>query len=103
MSGTLNLPRQTRGRPDDLGLELRAATFNEAERTVELIWSTGARVRRYSWRDGAIDEELSMSPGHIRLGRLNAGAPFLNTHDGYDLRGVIGSVVPGSAKIEGGR
>jgi HK97 family phage prohead protease len=83
--------------------EIRAQSFDEAKRTVDLIWTTGATVRRRSWMDGPYDEELIVSGNSVRLERLNAGAPFLNAHDGYDLSGVIGSVVPGSAKIEKGR
>ena len=34
---------------------------------------------------------------------MNAGAPFVDTHATYCLDNVIGSVVPGTAKIEDGR
>lgn len=44
-----------------------------------------------------------MEPGAVRLDRLNAGAPFVDTHATYCLDNVIGSVVPGTAKIEDGR
>ena len=50
-----------------------------------------------------IDEELSLDPAHVRLDRLNAGAPFLKVHELDTLDAVIGSVVPGSARIENGR
>ena len=84
--------------------EFQASSFNEADNTVEVVWSTGAKVRRYSWRDGIpYDEELVVSPEAVRLERLNAGAPFLNTHADWSLEDVLGSVVPGSARIEGGR
>jgi hypothetical protein len=101
MDQTINLPKQTR---DGMaGLEIRANSFDDKAHTVDVIFSTGAKVRRYSWRDdGAIDEELSMDPKHVRLGRLNAGAAFLNSHDSYDLRSVLGSIVPRSAKIVDG-
>jgi hypothetical protein len=39
----------------------------------------------------------------VRLDRLNAGAPFLKVHETGTLDAVIGSVVPGSARIENGR
>ncbi len=35
--------------------------------------------------------------------RLNLGAPFLDSHCSYGCDNVLGSVVPGSAKIEDGR
>jgi len=83
--------------------EIRAASFDEAANTIEVVWTTGATVRRYSWSEGPYDEELVVTEGSVRLGRLNAGASFLNTHASGRLADVIGSVVPGSAKIEGGR
>ncbi|HMO06891.1 MAG TPA: hypothetical protein PKD10_04480 [Paracoccaceae bacterium] len=49
------------------------------------------------------DEELSLDPGHVRLDRLHAGAPFLKVHEFDTLEAVIGSVVPGSARMENGR
>lgn len=80
-------------------LSLRASvspgSLNEEKRTVDVVWSTGARVMR-----GFFDrywEELSMSPKHVRMDRLKGGAPLLNAHNGFDLGGVIGVVE--SAKI----
>jgi len=93
----INLPPATRD------AELRAASFNEADNTIEVCWTTGATVRRMSWRDGAYDEELIVSPNAVRLERLNAGAPLLNTHSQWDLKDVIGAVVPGTARIEKGQ
>lgn len=83
--------------------EVRAASFREDDNTVEVVWTTGASVRRYSWRDGVYyDEKLEVSAEAVRLDRLNRGAPFLDTHDSWSLGSVIGSVVPGSARIKGG-
>lgn len=70
-------------------------------RTVDVVWTTGARVMR-----GYYDrywEELSLDPKHVRLKRLNNGAPFLNTHDGSSAAGVIGVVEAGSASVDGKR
>ncbi|WP_336801799.1 prohead protease/major capsid protein fusion protein [Kaistia sp. MMO-174] len=94
---TVNVPPQRRG------AEFRAESFNEADNTIEVVFTTGATVRRYSWWDGEYNEELVVDTGSVRLERLNAGAPFLNTHGSWDLSDVIGSVVPGSARIEGGQ
>ena len=95
---TIHLPRQALD-----GVRLRADTFDEAANTVEIIWTTGASVRRSSWRDGDYDEVLVTGSDNVRLGRLNAGAPFLNTHSRWDLSDVIGSIVPGSARMENGQ
>jgi hypothetical protein len=81
---------------------IKPSSFNAGENTVNLIWSTGAAVRRYSYADGPYDELLDVTPSAVRLGRLNAGAPLLNTHSDYDLSDVIGCVVPGSAKVANG-
>lgn len=84
--------------------EVRAASFDDADNTVEVVWTTGAAVRRMDWRSGRhYSEILEVSDGAVRLDRLNAGAPLLDTHDDWSLRSVIGSVVPGSAKLEGGK
>jgi len=83
--------------------ELAPNSIDPETRSVEVIWSTGARVRRASLFGEPHDEELSMAPEHVRLERLNAGAPFLKVHEAHDLDAVIGSVVPGSARIENGK
>lgn len=85
-------------------VEIRSASYEEASNSVDVVWTTGATVRRYSWRDDVhYDEVLVVDASAIRLDRLNGGAPFLDTHDDYQLSSVIGSVVPGSAKIVGGK
>ena len=73
-------------------------TFNPDDRTVEVIWSTGAKGKRYTWT-GAYYEELSMKKEHVRLERLNQGAPVLNNHRSYDLGSNLGVVE--SAWIKG--
>lgn len=93
----LLLPRQLRS------AEVQPASFDAAANTVDVIWTTGATVARMSWRDGPYDEELVVTKASVLLDRLNSGAPFLNTHNDFSLSGVMGSVVPGSARIEGGR
>ncbi|MHC0055719.1 hypothetical protein [Actibacterium sp. D379-3] len=83
--------------------ELAPNSADTNARTVEVIWSAGARVRRSTLFGEPYDEELSLDPEHVRLDRLNAGAPFLKVHEVDTLDAVIGSVVPGSARIENGR
>jgi hypothetical protein len=83
--------------------ELAPNTADAHSRTVEVVWSAGARVRRATFFGEPYDEELSLDPAHVRLDRLNAGAPFLKVHELDTLDAVIGSVVPGSARIENGR
>lgn len=82
-----------------LGLQLRAdvrlmpETVDTEARTVELVWSTGAMVRRRDyWTGKPYDEVLSLEAGHVDLSRLNGGAPLLNTHGAHDLGQVLGVV-----------
>lgn len=73
-------------------------------RRVGVVFSTGAPVVRYDWRTGTrYIEKLSMDPAHVRLDRLNSGAPLLDTHSAYSLSDVMGVVEEGSAKISGKR
>ncbi len=61
--------------------------------TAEIVFTSGAQVQRYDWmRDRVYLEELSVEPGAIRLGRLERGAPLLNTHGSYDLNQILGVV-----------
>lgn len=87
--------------------QVRTATFtatsvNAEARTVDVVWTTGAVVRRWSWTDGEIDEELVVSGNAVRMDRLQNGAPVLDSHNGYRLASVLGVVVDGSARIERG-
>lgn len=99
-----NAAEQTRAIPMvTRQLEIRAGTFNEADNTVEVVWTTGARGTRFDWRRWeTIEEELSTDPAHVRLDRINRGGPVLNTHSSWELEDQIGVVVPGSARMEGG-
>lgn len=73
-------------------------------RTVEVVWSAGARVRRYDYMRGRVyEEELSLDPAHVDLARLNAGAPLLDTHNHWELGGVIGVVEKAWVKDGEGR
>ncbi len=93
MSDIRELPPQVRLLP--------VATINEAERTVELVWSQGADVTRTDWWTGKrYIERLSMDTAHVDLSRMQQGAPLLNTHSRYDVRDVIGVVE--RAWMEGG-
>lgn len=89
-SSRINLPMQTRLVP--LG------SVNKESRTVDAVWTTGARVKRYDWsRDQTYWEELSLDPAHVRMGRLQSGsAPVLNAHNRWSLEDQIG-VVEGAA------
>lgn len=78
--------------PLDMRAEFQPATINKEKRTIELVWSTGATVRRGGFFTDPFDEELAMDPANIRMDRLNRGAPLLNSHSQYDLSNVMGVV-----------
>lgn len=85
---------------------VRAAigSVNEEARTVDLIFSTGAAVDRIDyWTGKRYREVLSLDPKHVRLDRLNAGAPLLDAHSAYSVGDILGAVEPGSARMEKGR
>lgn len=83
---------------------LQPTSYDEATNSLELVWTTGAAVMRFDWLDGEyFSEELSTDASAVRLDRLNAGAPFLDSHRTGNLAAVIGSVVPGTAQMRNGQ
>lgn len=83
----VDLPMQTRF------ANVAPTTLDVEKRTVDLVWSTGAKVRRFDYWEGRYyDEELSLDPSHVDLTRLNGGANLLNAHGQYDLNQVLGVV-----------
>jgi HK97 family phage prohead protease len=84
---------------DDLAFA--PGTYDRAAGTVDVVWSTGAQVRRYDWmNDRVYMEELDMAGAD--LARLQAGAPVLMDH-WSSVRTLVGSVSPNSARVEKGR
>ncbi|MCC6482061.1 MAG: HK97 family phage prohead protease [Sphingomonadaceae bacterium] len=81
---------------------LQPSSFNEADNSCEVIWTTGATVRRYDWIEGDYDETLATGPENVRLERLNGGGPVLANQDRSDLGSVVGSIVPGTARMQNG-
>jgi HK97 family phage prohead protease len=80
--------------------DVQPSTLDESARTVEVIWTTGARVMR-----GSFDpyyEELSLDRKHVRMERLTSGrAPLLDMHQASSAAHVLGVIE--SARIEKGR
>ncbi len=100
MPQAVKLNRQVESEP-----VYRAATFkpdsvDEENRTIELVWTTGAKVLRSPWWDDPYYEELAVEPEAIRMDRLNNSAPLLDTHESYRLDDQIGKVV--RAWVKGG-
>ena len=77
-------------------------TVDRAARTVEVVWSTGARARNFVPPLGPIIEELDMRPEAVRMDALRSGrAPVLDTHRRAGTRDVLGRVI--AARLEAGR
>jgi HK97 family phage prohead protease len=83
--------------------KVRANSYDEDTGTIQIVWTTGASVRRCDWDGTEYDEILSLEPGAVDLTRLNAGAPLLDTHQDGCVANIVGAVVAGTAKIEDGR
>lgn len=86
---TVNLPPQRRD------ATFQPSTFNDAENTVDVVMSAGARVRRYDWwADTEYEEELAMDAGAIDLARAEAGTmQVLDNHNRYTgMDSVLGVV-----------
>ncbi|MCB2051626.1 MAG: Mu-like prophage major head subunit gpT family protein, partial [Novosphingobium sp.] len=77
--------------------EIRAASWDEQSRTVDVVWSTGADVTRRDW-SGAYVERLAMTSEAVDLSRLTAGAPVLNAHKSRDTGDVVGVVETAALK-----
>ena len=79
--------------------DLAPASADRDARTVEVIWSTGAPVRRRDMA-GQYIERLSLAPEAVDLSRLQ-GASVLDAHRQSAVRDVLGSVQ--SATVDGQR
>lgn len=86
-----------------LSVRAEVRSFDPKTRTVEVIFSTGSAVERFDWFTGKrYIEKLAITPKAIRLERLNAGAPVLDSHSAYSVSDQLGAVVRDSARIEKG-
>jgi len=100
--------RQTRKKTVEAPvMAMRAAfvpeTASAEARTVDIVWTTGARVYRQPFFDEPYFEELDLDASAVRLDRLNNGAPLLNAHGSFDLRDVIGVVETATVDGKEGR
>lgn len=83
--------------------QFRAQTFNPETRAITISLGTGAPVLRYDWNTGkTYTEVLSMDPAHVRLDRMNAGAPLLEDHAQWDSKSVVGRFIKGSVRVMAG-
>ncbi len=96
--------RRVMAQPQSRAVDMTPGSWNPETRTIEVVWTTGSRGARFDWEAGeTIDEELDTSAQAVRLQRLNSGAPVLDAHQRGSIAAQIGVVVPGSARMQGGR
>lgn len=81
-------------RRDDATTDTRAdgaAAPADSAARFEIVFTTGAPVRRYDWANGRYYlEQLQVSTEAINLDRLQRGAPLLNSHMAWSLEDQIG-------------
>lgn len=78
--------------------EVRKEAVSQADRTVDLSFSSEHPVRRGDNPASIYNEILDHNPDSVLMNRLNGGAPFLMHHDPTRQ---VGRVMPGTARIEG--
>lgn len=76
----------------------------EAPLRVKVVFATATPVRRWDYEnDTYFDEVLGMESTQVRLDRLNAGGPVLDSHNTRaSVTSQLGVVVAGTARIENG-
>ena len=73
--------------------KIQPKTLDRENRTVEVVFTKGARVKRSSFFDGPFFEELGLKKSEVRMKRLKSGtAPFLDSHGFGGQRGVKASL-----------
>lgn len=85
----------------EIGIRERSApvTLDEKKRTITVTFATETPVRTRDFnigrseKDYMINEILACGEGNVRLDRLKAGAPLLDSHDRYSgVRSVLGVI-----------
>jgi hypothetical protein len=73
-------------------INLQPSTFNRDALTVEVVWTSGARVRRHDfWTGTDYDEELAVEPAAVDMTRFEAGAvQVLDSHDRSGVASILG-------------
>ena len=72
--------------------QLVPATYNEADNTIEVVWTTGSRVRRYDWwTEKTYEEELAVTPEAVDMTRFDAGT--VQVIDNHRMHGGVQSII----------
>lgn len=83
------------------GIQLQPATVDLEARTIEGVLYNGATVPRGGLWSDPYELRLSLEDGAVDLTRVeNGGAPVLNSHSDYSALDVVGTLLPGSVRVE---
>lgn len=99
-AGTRDMPAMNRA------AELVPSTYNEADNTIDVVWTTGASVRRFDyWNETYYDEALEVTPTAVDMSRFDAGTvQVLDGHRVYGgVEAILGIAVRGSIENGEGR
>jgi hypothetical protein len=86
----------------DIALQQRVATivpqtFNDADNTVEVVWTAGARRRAYDfWSDTVYDEELAVDAESVDMSRFEAGV--VQVLDSHRVYGGVDAILGGAER-----
>lgn len=99
------LRKETRAlKPGHLQARAMPETADDEARTVDVVWSTGADVKRLMYVEGRgfqpVIERLLMGADNVELSRLNDGASVLRDHKN-NIDSVVGVVE--NARLENGQ
>lgn len=82
------------------------ASFNEADNTVDVVWTTGSRRRAYDYWSGTYyDEELTVTAAAVDMTRFDAGAvQLIRDHAVYQgIDAILGIALSGEIVSGEGR
>jgi hypothetical protein len=80
----------------------KLSSFDPEARTVDMVLATENPVRRRSY-NGDYDEILVVNKSAINTARIDSGMSVLDSHRDSGMDSRIGSIVPGSFRIESGQ
>ncbi|AUS02257.1 hypothetical protein NVP2096O_22 [Vibrio phage 2.096.O._10N.286.48.B5] len=79
---------------------IRPDSVDLANRTVEVVFTTGQAGKRWDWNIGSYIEELDVTPESIRTERLDKGLSVIGDHRSHSIDNVFG--ITESYRIENG-
>jgi hypothetical protein len=85
MNKTFKIPSYVRA-------NITANSYNETDRTIEVVFATEVEAKRVMWDGTKYSEKLICTPESVRLERANSGANLVDTHSTYSVNTIYGVV-----------